>query len=204
MIIAILAAEIAFWVFLFGGLLLRYAFRLGRLSTLVLVSVPLVDLALLVFVTLDVARGAEPTRAHALAAVYLGFTVAFGHRTISWADAWFHHRFAGGPRPLKPAKGSRAAVRALWSEWLRVVLTALIAAAGLGLMIAVEGHGVPATLDEAAQHPYWSTMLTLGMIVLIWFLAGPAFAGRGQENQDTGSDQRAGRPERERPGTGHR
>ncbi|GAB3263290.1 hypothetical protein [Kineosporia babensis] len=205
MIVAILTAEIGFWVFLLGGLLLRYLLRRNRLSTFVLACVPLVDLALLAFVTIDIARGAEPSRAHALAAVYLGFTVAFGHRTISWADAWFQHRFAGGPRPVKPPKGSRAAVRALWVEWARVVLTAVIAAVGLGLMILAEGHGVPQGFDEAAQHPYWSTLLQLGMIVLIWFLAGPAFAGRGRAGDDgTGEDPAADPAVRERPGTRHR
>ncbi len=189
MIAAILAAEIAFWVFLAGGLLLRYVVRAHRLSTLALAAVPLVDLALLVFVTIDVAGGAEATRPHALATVYLGFTVAFGHRTIRWADRWFRYRFADGPRPVRAAKGARA----LWSEWARVVLAAAIAAACLALMIAVEGHGLPGSADEAFRHPYWSTMLQLGMIVVIWFLAGPAFAGPGGEPMV-----------RERPGTGHR
>ncbi len=51
-------------------------------------------------------------------------------------------------------------------------------------------------------------MLLLGMIVLIWFLAGPAFAGRGRD-EPAGETDFTGPvvddpPVRERPGTGHR
>lgn len=189
MIAAIITAEVAFWVLLLGGLTLRYLVRSRRASSIALAAVPLVDLALIVFVSIDIARGAAPTQAHALAALYLGFTVAFGHSVIARTDAWFRHRFANGPKPTKPQKGSRAEVRAVWVEWGRVVLAAAIAAVGLGIMILVEGDPIPTSVEEAAQHPYWATLLLTGLITVIWFLAGPAFAGRGSDGDaETAND----------------
>lgn len=181
MIVAILAAEAAFWTFLLGGLALRYLAKARRLSTLVLTAVPLIDLALLALIAVDTARGAEPTQAHAFATMYLGVTVAFGHPIIRRTDAWFRFRFAGGPKPVKPPKGSTEQVRALWLEWFRLVVAALIAAGCLLGMIAIEGGQVPIDVDEAATHPYWATLILLAIIVIVWFLAGPAFAGRGKD-----------------------
>src|SRR5699024_8139942 len=94
---AIIGAEIAFWVLLVLGLLARYVLKLKRTSTALLLSVPLADLVLIILVGLDLSRGSEPTSVHGLAAVYLGFSVGFGHYIISRADAWFAHRFADGP-----------------------------------------------------------------------------------------------------------
>ena len=184
MIAAIFAAEAAFWVFLVAGLAARYLARQERLSSWLLRCVPLVDVVLVALVAVDLARGAEPTQAHALAAVYLGFTVAFGHATISWADARFRYWFNRGPKPDKPAKGSRAEVLALWREWLRVLLTSAIASALLLVMLAIDGSIVPGSAAEASQHPYWSMMSVLGIVTAIWFLAGPAFAGRGRVETD--------------------
>ncbi|MFK0042164.1 hypothetical protein ACIQTW_20200 [Paenarthrobacter sp. NPDC090517] len=192
MILAIVAAEVLFWVFLLGGLALRYIVRAQRASTIALTAVPLVDAALLTFVMIDVASGAPPTQAHALAAIYLGFTIAFGHSMVAWADARFRHRFADGPKPKKPRKGSRAEVKALWLEWFRAMLASGIAVAMLGLMLAIEGSGIPQSIDAAAEHPYWATMVLLGTVVGIWFLAGPAFAGRGKDHS-----QDARQPERQ-------
>lgn len=129
-------------------------------------------------------RGAEPTHAHALAAVYLGLTVAFGHLIIGRVDAWFRYRFAGGPKPEKPPEGSTAEVRAIWSEWLRVLLAAVIAAIGLVVMISVDGGRIPSGIGEISAHPYWGILHTIGIVTGIWFLAGPAFAGSGDPALD--------------------
>ncbi len=176
MISAILGAEAAFWILLGAGLVARYVLRAQRLSTVLLLCVPLVDVALLVLVAIDLGRGAEPGAAHALAAAYLGFTVAFGHSVIQWADVRFRHRFAGGPPPVKPPKGSREYVAGLWREWFRVVVALVVSSAVLLVMIAFEGGGVPDTWEAASTHPYWGMILRLAGITGIWLLAGPAFA----------------------------
>ena len=50
------------------------------------------------------AAGRRPNFTHGLAAAYLGFSVAFGHSMVRWADQRFAHRFAGGPPPWRPPK----------------------------------------------------------------------------------------------------
>ncbi|MCF7549590.1 hypothetical protein [Pseudonocardia sp. WMMC193] len=184
MIAAIIGAEVAFWALLLAGLALRYLARARRLSTVVLAGVPLVDLALLVLVAVDVLNGAPPTRPHAFAALYLGITVAFGHHIVQRTDTWFRYRFAGGPAPTRPPKGSTEEVRALWREWFRVLLAAAIGAACLLVMIGLEGGPAPADVEDAAGHPYWATLLLLPIVTGVWFLAGPAFAGRGDPTRD--------------------
>lgn len=179
MVAAIVAAEVAFRMLLIGGLSVRYLLRQNILSSWLLRCVPLVDVALLVLVGIDVAGGAAPpSRTHAEAAVHLGITVAFGHPTIAWADAHFRHRFAGGPRPTKPARGSRAEVRALWKEWFRVVGATAIATSLILVLIAVQGWHVPASAEELSQHPCWSMIGLAGIVTAIWF---PAFAGSGSD-----------------------
>lgn len=60
MIIAIVGAEIAFWVLLLGGLAVRYLLNARRASSVILACVPLVDLALVILVTTDLLREPNP------------------------------------------------------------------------------------------------------------------------------------------------
>jgi len=64
---AIIAAEVAFWVLLLGGLVARYGLRRPRLGAALLVGVPLVDVVLLGITALDLARGAQADWSHGLA-----------------------------------------------------------------------------------------------------------------------------------------
>lgn len=178
MIIAgILGAEVAFWVLLALALGCRYLLHWRPLSTILLLMLPLVDLALLGFVIADLLTGARPTQQHALAATYLGFTVAFGHPLVRWADGKFARRVTGRPAPTRPAKGSPTYVRGLWVEWLRVLEGAAIAVIVLAfLALGIHHEQLPRSLEQAATNPFWSQSITLGMVVIIWFLAGPAFA----------------------------
>ncbi|SDS74895.1 hypothetical protein [Microlunatus soli] len=174
---AIIGAELAFWIVLVLALVCRYLLRRRRLSTIGLLCLPVIDLCLLSFVVVDLVHGAAPQPSHAFAASYLGFTVAFGHSITRWADERFAHRFAGGPKPVRPAKGSAAYVRQLWIEWLRVVLAVGLSALILfGLATVVCRQPVPHSLEQAASSPLWGQMVLLGMVTVIWFLAGPAFA----------------------------
>src|SRR5690606_40858753 len=103
----IVGCEIGFWVLLVSGLVARYLLRLRRLSTVLLVATPLVDLVLLIASVLDLRRGTVANVTHGLAAAYIGFSIAFGHNMIRWADQRFAHRFAGGPPPWKDRKSTR-------------------------------------------------------------------------------------------------
>lgn len=164
----IVACEVAFWVVLATGLVLRYPLRRPRLGGAVLAGVPLVDVVLLVATGADLARGAEFSPVHGLAAAYLGFTLAFGHGVVRWADVRFAHRFAGGPPPAaKPAAGSPERRRAVWVEWGRVVLAVVIATVVLGgLALVAEPDQRGEVLRSAG--PLW-------LLVLAWLGFGPVW-----------------------------
>lgn len=92
----IVACEVGFWVFIAAGLIARYPLRRPRLGAVLLICAPVVDLILLGASAIDLSRGAPAEVAHGLAAAYIGFSVAFGHGMIRWADERFAHRFAAG------------------------------------------------------------------------------------------------------------
>ncbi|MBT2491366.1 hypothetical protein J7E96_23145 [Streptomyces sp. ISL-96] len=128
MIVAlIIICEVGFWVLLAGGLALRYLAKMPRAGVAVLLMEPLLEVVLLVVTAVDLKNGAEPDWKHGLAAVYIGFTVAFGHRVIKWADARFAHRFAGGSAPVRPPKYGMARAVHEWKVAGRWMLGAGIA-----------------------------------------------------------------------------
>ena len=135
------AAEVAFWVVLVAGLALRYPLRRPRLGGGVLLCLPLIDLLLLVAAAADLRGGAEPAQAHGLAALYLGYTLAYGHHTLRWADGLAAHRFGGAPRPPRPARYGAARARHEWRLWLLTLLATLITLALLELLSRCAAEG---------------------------------------------------------------
>ncbi|MFC7745195.1 hypothetical protein ACFQXA_36380 [Nocardiopsis composta] len=108
MIVAfILACEVLFWVLVLGGLAVRYLLRMRRTSAVLLLLVPVLDVVLIAAIALHLAAGGTAEFGHGLGALYLGFTVAFGHSVIRWVDVRFAHRFADGPPPVRPPKKGR-------------------------------------------------------------------------------------------------
>jgi hypothetical protein len=167
LVAAIVACEIGFWVVLATGLVARYLLSWRRTGAAVLAAVPLVDLALLVFSVLDLRSGAQPRAAHGLAAVYLGFSVAFGPALVRWADVRFAHRWAGGPPPEpKPAGGTPARLRLEWRDFGRAVLAAAISAALLLGAVLLVG-------DRADTAPLLGWLWRLGLVLGIWLLGWP-------------------------------
>lgn len=172
LVLLIGACEIGFWVLLGGGLAARYLLRARRLSTVLLVLVPVLDVVLVSASLIDVAGGSPPGMTHGLAAVYLGFTVAFGHSMIRWADTRFAHRFAGGPPPPKPPKYGRAKVSYEWREWSKIALAWGVALVVVFVTAMVAGTGVP-PLPDWYGDPMWSWVGRLVPVVLIWFVGWP-------------------------------
>ncbi|SDQ56752.1 hypothetical protein [Microbacterium sp. cf332] len=130
---AIIACELGFWVAIIGGLTTRYIFGRPRLGAVLLLAAPLIDVVLLVLVAVDLLHGGTASWHHGLAALYIGVSVAYGHRMIAWADAKFAARFRGAaPRP--PLYGAAYAV-ACWKDVPRTIAAASIAAAVLGGLI---------------------------------------------------------------------
>lgn len=131
----IIGCEIAFWVLVLAGLGARYLLRWKRTGALLLVATPIVDLILIAATVIDLRNGAVATFTHGLAAVYIGVTVAFGHRMIRWADERFAHKFGGGAMPVQKPKYGVEHARFERQGWYRHLLAWLIGAALLYAMI---------------------------------------------------------------------
>lgn len=165
----IVGCEVAFWLVLLLGLAVRYLLRREAASRWLLRSLPVIDLVLLVATAWDLAAGTPATFAHGLAAVYVGFTVAFGSITVQWADAHFAHRFADGPAPVAaPSRGWKA-VAFDFDLWLRCIGAWIIALALIEALTAYVGN-------EAVTQPLreWHRY-GLGSI-FVWFIFGPAWS----------------------------
>ncbi|UCM90533.1 hypothetical protein [Streptomyces marincola] len=160
----IVAAEIGFWLVLGAGLAVRYALRRPRLGGALLLCVPLIDVLLLTATALDLRRGAEPSGAHGLAALYLGFTVAYGHYLVRWADGHAAHRLAGGPRPPKPPRYGTARAVHEWRLWAMTLVAAAISLAVLQGMIWVVGD---AERDDPLRAWQGTALRALGIHGLI-------------------------------------
>ncbi|GHH61688.1 hypothetical protein GCM10018781_08500 [Kitasatospora indigofera] len=129
------AGEAGFWVVLALGLAARYLLRWRRTGAALLLCLPLVDLLVLGATVLDLRQGAAARASHGLAAAYVGFTAAYGHSLVVWADARFAHRFAGGPKPPAAPKYGRARAAHEWRIFRRTLLAAGLTVALVSLMI---------------------------------------------------------------------
>ncbi len=156
--------EIAFWVAIAAGLVARYLLKLRRTSVVLLLLTPVIDLVVLAGTVIDLRDGAKANFVHGLAAVYLGFSVVFGHSMIKWADVRFAHRFAGGPPPHKP--DGREKLRAEWRDWGKCVAACALAAVVLLGLIFLVG-------DTERVAPLWGWLPRLGVVTAIWFATGP-------------------------------
>ncbi|MEV8374081.1 2TM domain-containing protein [Kribbella sp. NPDC056861] len=163
MLLAVIAGcEIGFWVLLAAGMVTRYLLRLPRLGMVLLAMVPLVDVVMLIASVIDIRSGGEPSGKHALAAIFIGVSVGFGHRSLKWADGWAAYKFAGAPRPVKPKKGTREKALHERQGWYRHVLAYVV---GVGVMIALgllSGKGFDALLGTAWP---WTIVLVIDGIV---------------------------------------
>ena len=159
----IVACEIGFWVILTAGLAARYLLGRGRLGAALLVCVPLVDLVLLGATVIDLAGGATADFGHGLAAAYIGFSVAFGHSMIRWADERFAHRFAGGPPPSRTPRHGWARARYEWREFRKALVAWAISCALLAGAIVIVG-------DAGRTEELEGWIARLSVILAIWSL----------------------------------
>ncbi|MFG2288566.1 hypothetical protein ACGFOU_21170 [Streptomyces sp. NPDC048595] len=185
----IIACEVGFWVLLAAGLALRYLAKMPRTGAAVLLMEPVLELVLLIVTAIDLKNGASADWKHGLAALYIGYTVAYGHYTIKWVDGHFLHRFAGGPPPVKAPQYGLARARHEGMLWLRTVLWVAIAVALLQIAIWYVGDGG----DTASLRDWQGTSMRIliihGVIAvsyLIWQKKDPGRAA---------AEQAADRPE---------
>lgn len=164
----VLACEIAFWVFLAAAIVARYVLRRRHLSTVLLLCEPVIEVVLLVATVGDLLRGSEPQWTHGLAAVYLGYTVAFGRWTVHHVDAWVAWRWFDGPRPERAPKHGRARLVHEWRLWLRVLLAWAVAVAILGVLMLIASAP-----DQRAVLLGW--MGRASLVLVIWLVTGPVW-----------------------------
>lgn len=129
----IIGCEIGFWVFVLLGLLARYVLRRPRTGIVLLAMAPVVDLVLLTAVIVHLRTGGAAGFFHGLAALYLGVSVAYGHKMVTWADERFAHRFAHGPAPVRRYGSDHA--KEAWKDVARTGIAVGIAAGILWLLM---------------------------------------------------------------------
>jgi hypothetical protein len=170
--VILIAAEIAFWLLLGAGLWSRYGLGRRQLGAALLALTPLVDLLVLGASVLDLRGGAVATSWHALAAVYIGVSVAFGARIVAWADARFAHRYAGTPLPPRPVRGGPEHARREREGWYRHALAWAIGATLLVIAIALVGD---ADRTTALLHVLrvWTAVLAIDFLVSFSYTLWP-------------------------------
>lgn len=178
LVAGIIASEVLFWVLLLGGLAARYLLRARRLSSVLLVGVPLADLVLVTLTLIDLVGGSTPGNVHGLAAIYLGVSVSFGPYIVRRVDAWFAHRFAGGPAPAKLPDSGPARLRHEWQSMKRMLGAWALAVPLLLVMVAVSGWRVPGSVAELfGTDPIWAWIGRVTAVLVLWFVTGPVYYG---------------------------
>ncbi len=176
LVAGIVTAEVLFWVLLLGGLAARYLVRARRLSTVLLVGVPLADLVLVLLTVVDLLSGSVPGNVHGLAAIYLGFSVAFGPYIVRRVDPWFAHRFAGGPAPEQLPASGPVRLRHEWQSMKRMLGAWALAVPLLLIMVVVSGWRVPTSAAELfGSDPIWAWIGRITLVLVIWFVTGPVY-----------------------------
>ncbi|WP_433545640.1 hypothetical protein ACQPZG_11100 [Streptomyces sp. CA-294286] len=198
MIVAlIIACEVAFWILLLGGLSLRYLARMPRTGAAVLLCEPLLEVVLLVVTVIDLRNGAAPDWKHGLAAVYIGFTVAMGHRVITYMDVRFAHRYAGGPAPVRPPKYGMARAVHEWRTAARWILACGIAAGLLQGAVWFVGDGGDATSLRSWQ-------VKVGVVAVINVVIAGSYTVFPKRGVEEGTEARPGAGGGPRAGSGER
>lgn len=173
--LAIICAEILFWVFLLAGLFARYALRQRMLGLALLALTPAVDVVLIGLTYVDLHRGAGASFFHGLATVYVGFTVMFGPAIVRAMDAKFLRRYGGDAGrvtgPASPPSSSGPSKRKdARRDWLKACA---IAGALLGIAIAIVG------LTGSFWLIYW--LVALAFTAATWPLIARVLARRKGE-----------------------
>ncbi|MFC9129678.1 hypothetical protein ACFT4A_22880 [Streptomyces sp. NPDC057099] len=171
MIVALIAAcEIGFWVLLAAGLGARYLLKMPRTGLALLLCEPLLEVVLLVATALDLKNGADPNWTHGLAALYIGYTVGHGHRTVKWLDGHAAHRFGGAPPPQKPPRDGMARARHEARIWLGTLVGAVVATVLLQGAIWYVDDPSRVTSLESWRYTAWRAAGIHGLIALSYFV----------------------------------
>ncbi|MFD1019502.1 hypothetical protein [Thalassobacillus hwangdonensis] len=169
----IIACEVGFWVFVLAGLFARYILKKKRLGLFLLICTPLVDIVLLVATVLDLKNGAVATEIHGIAAVYLGISVAFGHRMIKWADQKFYKFVHKEKAEEKIKLYGREKAKHEREGWYRHLLAWMI---GAGILVAITMYIGDREQTEALKMTLqvWSMALVLDFVISFSYTIFPS------------------------------
>lgn len=161
----IIASEIAFWIVIVSGLVTRYILRKEKLGFLLLALTPVIDLILLLATSIDLYRGAIASTAHALAAIYIGVSLAFGKSMIHWADEHFRYYIMKQGAKPKRRYGMEYAVH-YFKSWIRHVVAYVIGAGFMFLLIKIVND--PARTEVIASTlQIWTVVLGIDLLISI-------------------------------------
>lgn len=167
----IVTCEIMFWIVIVLGLVTRYVFKLNRLGLFFLALTPVIDLILLIITGIDLYHGATATQAHAIAAVYIGISIAFGKSMIQWADERFQYYVTKqGSKPAKRFGMEHA--KHYMKGYVRHVIAYVIGAgllAGMNYFI----NDPTRTAALSGMIKIWSIVLSIDLIITISYFIWP-------------------------------
>ncbi|GGD96179.1 hypothetical protein [Paenibacillus nasutitermitis] len=168
----IIGCEIAFWLFVLAGLACRYLLKARRTGAVLLYCTPVIDLILLVATVADLRGGTAASGVHGLAAIYIGVSVAYGHRMIRWADVRFAHRFAHGPAPEKRVKHGKEHARNERKAWFLHAIAWMIGCALLlGMILMVNAEERTSSLMHVIQ--LWTLILVIDFLISFSYTLWP-------------------------------
>lgn len=167
----IVFCEIAFWVVIVLGLMTRYIFKKKQLGIILLALTPLVDLTLLIAAGIDIYRGEVATTAHAIAAVYIGISIAYGKSMIEWADQRFQYYVTKqGEKPRK--RYGIEYSKHYFKGWIRHFIAYIIGGGILvGLIFWIDDISRTQALSGVAK--IWSIVLWIDLIISITYFIWP-------------------------------
>ncbi|MBT2368603.1 hypothetical protein J7E88_25555 [Streptomyces sp. ISL-10] len=183
----IVVCEVGFWVLLAAGLATRYLLKMPRTGAALLLCEPLLEVVLLVATAVDLENGAEPSWKHGLAALYIGYTVGHGHRTVRWLDGHGAHRFGGAPPPVKPPRYGMARAKHEGRVWLGTLIAAGVTTVLLQIAIWYVGEASRTGSLESWMRTAWRTAGIHGLIALSYTLWPPKApkATKGEPERET-------------------
>ena len=161
MLLFIIAGEVLFWIFLLAGVCARYLLHWRTVSTVLLVSTPLIDIVIIVLTYIDLHRGAASDFSHGMAAFYVGFSVVFGPEAIAHVDRRFARRHTGLSEAELPAVPTRTSLE----YWLRCLTASAITIALLAIGIVIAGSA------DSFWLIYWTIVAVFTAVA--WGLIGP-------------------------------
>lgn len=161
----IVACEIGFWVVIILGLCTRYILKKNKLGLFLLALTPVIDFILLITTGVDLYRGATATRVHAIAAVYIGISIAYGKSMIEWADKRFQYHFMKqGLKPVK--KYGIDYAKHYFKSWGQHLLAFLIGA-GLLVILIYLINDFSRTEVLAGFLKLWTIVLGIDLLIAI-------------------------------------